>query len=93
MIAGFALPVLGEWPGWMTVLVVFLAVVQLLPRLIHLADRGPVEPDPVEHRSRHDVSSMVGWDEYVIGQRLEREVAPDIDPSGLDIDREAGWSS
>lgn len=89
------MPVFGEWPGWMTVLVVFVALLQLLPRLMHLIDRGPVEPDQVEHRSRHDMSSKVGWDEYVIGQRLEREVAPEIDPASLDadVDREAGWSS
>ena len=39
----------------------------------------PVRPPsgPVEsYRSRHDMSSKCGWDEYVIGRRLEREVAP-----------------
>lgn len=91
LLVGFALPVFGEWPGWMTVLVVALLMLYLLPPVMRLIDRHPVdENDPVvEHPSRHDMSSMRGWDEYVIGQRLEREVAPEI---VLD-DEQAGWSS
>lgn len=87
----FALPVFGEWPGWMTVLVVALLVLYLLPPVMRLIDRHPVDEDDsvVEHPSRRDMSSMRGWDEYVIGQRLEREVAPEI---VLD-DEQAGWSS
>lgn len=93
LLVGFALPVFGAWPGWMTVLVVALLVLYLLPPVMRLIDRHPVDPDEpvVEHPSRHDMSSMRGWDEYVIGQRLEREVAPEITAS-FD-DEQAGWSS
>ena len=55
----FALPVFGEWPGWMTVLVVAL----LLPPVMRLIDRHPVDEDDsvVEHPSRrHVVDARLG---------------------------------
>lgn len=69
------LPVFGEWPGWMTVLVVGLVVLYVVQRIIHLSDRGPddLSSEPLPG----DMSTLAGWDEYVMGTRLERELGAD----------------
>jgi hypothetical protein len=67
------LPVLGPWPGWMTVLVVALVVLYLLQRLAHLID-SDLDDDTSDEPQPGDVSTLAGWEEYVLGNRVEREV-------------------
>ena len=71
-VSAFALPLLGEWPAWMTVLTAVLVVLYVLQRFIHLTDPGPGDAPDVAQPG--DMSTLAGWDEYVIGNRLEREL-------------------
>jgi hypothetical protein len=70
-----SLPLLGEWPAWMTVLVVLLVGLYVVQRVLHLADGGPDDAPDVPQPG--DISTLQGWDEYVMRTRLERECGPD----------------
>lgn len=71
-----SLPVFGEWPAWMTVLTVGLLLLFVLQRVLHLVDPGPTD-ESSDVRLPGDVSTLRGWDEFVMGQRLERECRPE----------------
>ena len=68
--SALSLPLLGEWPAWMTVLVCLLVGLYVVQRLVHLAggdrDDAPDVPQP------GDMSTLTGWDEYVHRSRDER---------------------
>jgi hypothetical protein len=70
------LPLIGDWNGWMTVALVALVVAYLVQQLCHLTDGelSSEEPQP------GDMSTLAGWDEYVMGGRLERELGQNDGP-------------
>lgn len=72
--AALAAPLIGDWNGWWTFALVIVVVVYIVPALLHLRDRNLADTPTDQTPQPRDVSTLRGWDEYVIGSRLEREL-------------------